>query len=70
MKCPKCNGIKQKVKISYSQSISVSCCFCWNKKDLDWIEYITGVDFDEWVCKAGCKREKEDEMSEMQRKKT
>ena len=34
MKCPKCNGIQGD---SY-------CLFCWDKKNLDWIESIFGVD--------------------------
>ena len=51
MKCPVCNGIIQIMNISNYISIKLYCTFCWNKKDLDWIEYIIGVNFEEWVLK-------------------
>ena len=37
MKCPNCNGVRD----DYNHS---QCSFCCGKPELDWIEYIFGVE--------------------------
>lgn len=42
MKCPECNGLgKERTGISFYKNL---CSFCYGKKELDWIEYVLGVD--------------------------
>ena len=51
MKCPRCNGVmivKNKKGIPIKH-VSVSLCdFCHGKQDLDWVEFITGVEIPEF----------------------
>ena len=43
MKCPKCNG-KEWERVNTQETISIKCNFCNGKKELDWVEYIIGVE--------------------------
>jgi hypothetical protein len=48
MKCHKCNG-KGLVDVIVNLEglvISITCNHCYQKPDLDWLEYIIGVDRD------------------------
>ena len=46
MKCPKCNSLGFIIWTSSDGYKHKGICnFCWDKKELDWIEVIFGVDF-------------------------
>ena len=59
MQCPVCKGICKIPEIADGVWFS-GCSFCYGKKDLDWIEFLLGVNsFDDvWKIEDGKYREK------------
>jgi len=42
-KCPKCTGDRH-LRIDSIKFTNLICDYCWGKPELDWMEYLFGVD--------------------------